>query len=345
MDKEDADQADRPANVVGIGAKPVCGGGSRERYPIEWKECCRDIYRAYQRHLTQKLGTNVAWQRIRNMVMRDMDIYRDGRLIEKDSGLTRQDIEHWINAPEANIGDQKFRYLDRYLHLELLDPDSAFCEAAQRVIAFREAELHRNLHALYVGPRHRVRDDVYAASDAFAGKLYVVDEPASQDENFRTALYIKPSEDTKYAVVGFYFKFTPDNAADIITHAYRYFGYLLPLSLAVSHTGNRTAYGVLKLFDRSLLSTKEAIFHNAAHCFLNEASLSLSVAEIEASTQPFRPVTKAKADKSAVHDLMTLTDPQLAPSYAMTADRLVGLEIDEDQRNLLNSLCDEYLLW
>ncbi|CDO60031.1 hypothetical protein BN1012_Phect1817 [Candidatus Phaeomarinobacter ectocarpi] len=345
MSNENADQSGSIANVVGIGADSVGSQQRRARYPVEWKECCRDIYAAYQEHLSEQFGSHVGWQRIRNLVMREFDTYEAGRLADEDSRLRRQDIEHWMKDDGSDLSEDKFRFLDHYLHKELLRRDSDFTEATRRVIAYREALQYRALKTLYLGDRREVPDDVQALAHKFVGQLFIIDEPPSEEENFRTALYIKSVADEGYFVIGFYFKFTPESAAEIIEYGYRYHGYLLPMSMADELQGSNVVCGLLTLFDRSLLGTKEAIYHNAAHCFMVEGDRSLKIAAIESVASPFRPVTQQSQDKNAIRETMALTIPQLYPSYAMQSQYLYKEDISKEQKKLLESLHDEYLVW
>lgn len=345
MSNENPDEAKSTANIVGIGADSVGSAGRRTRYPVEWKACCRDIYTAYQAHLSEKFGSHVGWQRIRNLVMRDFDTYEDGRVVNEDARLRRQDLEHWMKDAGSELSDEKFRFLDHYLHRELLRRDSDFSAAARDVIAYREALQYRALHMLYLGDRHEVPSDVRALARQFAGHFYVIDEPLSEEENFRIAIYIRASTETGFSVAGFYFKFSPESPGEIIEHGYRYYGYFLPMSLADELQGSKVVCGVLTLFDRSLLGTKEAIYHNASHCFMVESDHSLKLAAIESVASPFRAVTPQSQDKAAIRETMALTIPQLYPSYSLQAQYLYREDVSDAQRSVLEALRDEYLLW
>jgi hypothetical protein len=336
---------DRAASV-GVGANAVGAGSKRRgvRYPEEWKECCREIFAEYQVYLSEKLGAPVGWGRIRNLVMRE----QDARLGYPDEQLRRQDLEHWVLKGKVP-GDAKFKFVDRYLHEELLAEETDFRYAAARVIAYRGALQHRSMRTLYMGDRREPSSALHAFTDRFAGKLYAMDEPAAADENFRAALYVQSSDTVRYLAVAFSFKFTPApgpaGAGEIIAHGHRHFGYLMPMNFADALQGEASAYGVLKLFERSLLATKEAVFHTSAHCFLNGDGGALKIAPLESVTRPFRAVTKQTENPDAVRRLMALTQPQLYPRYGLQADFLRPMEITSDQQEILQNLHDEYLLW
>lgn len=73
--------------------------------------------------------------------------------------------------------------------------------------------------------------------------------------------------------------------------------------------------------------------------------MSLNIASVENASSPFRPVTQAKEDKSAIKRVMATTVPEFSPSYALQSDDLFQIELSPGEQEYLNNLHDEYLLW
>jgi len=342
----DPKETPRTANVVGIGANLVCDPDDRKRtrYPVEWKECCRDIFNEYRRYKSETEGGEYSWTRIRNQIMRKHDVYEGTRIVEESTLLSRQNLESFVKHGKM-LNDDKFKFLDHFIHKNLLDPNSDFSIAAERVIAYREKLQQECFHVLYLGDRRAVDKEVYTIADEFCGRFYAVEEPASAEENLRTALYIKPYEQGRYQVIGYYFKFTPQSVSEILEYGYRYFGYLQMLTFADQLQGSRIVYGLLKLFDRSLYATKEAIYHSTSHCFMTAGGSDLKLAGVDEVTHPFRAVTQQTEEKSAIRETMAMTIPTLYPSYQLQAKYLAEMELSPEQKVHLDNVHDEYLLW
>ncbi|NHK29387.1 hypothetical protein FF098_015840 [Parvularcula flava] len=289
----DPKETPRTANVVGIGANLVCDPDDRKRtrYPVEWKECCRDIFKEYRRYKSETEGGEYSWTRIRNQIMRKYDVYEGTRIVEESTLLSRQNLESFVRHGKM-LNDDKFKFLDHFTHENLLDPTSDFSIAAERVIAYREKLQQECFHVLYLGDRRHVDKNVSQYVSHFSERLFILESPPDEDEKLGSAIYLKPQEYACFSVVFIYYRnshlFSFDTS---VRHGYKYFGYFLPLSLH-DHDGKKTwSYGVLNLFDRSQFNTKPAFFHSAAHGFLSEQDTSILISGISTPYNPLRYAT------------------------------------------------------
>jgi hypothetical protein len=348
MASDEQQKRESPANVVGFNAKALCNPESvlerGKRYPLAWKECCREIYIAYQQVLSEKLGAEVKWRRIRNIIMRDFDTYDGKKLVEENEELSRQSLEHWINNG-GDIGDGKFKFLDYYLHKSLIEELPEFIDAAERVMRYRETLQLDSLRTLYLGDRSKITSATVEAADAFTERLYVVDGPTNETENFRAAIYLMPPARGRYHVLCYYFDFEPQTTADILERGYPYFGYFLPLGIRQAPNGKTDIHGVIQLFDRGLLRTKGAVYHNTSNCALIGDGQFMKIAPLHCATHPFRPAINAKAETRPIKDIMTMTFLTLDTFIALKAVDLLKAHLSDDHLSYLNSLHDRYLLW
>lgn len=354
----------RIANVVGIRANsngaplaPV-----RTRYTGDWKECCARILREYRSRLSDKLMLSVGWGRIRNEIMREFDSYEDRRLVGEDSRLRRQDLEHWLDGGKE-IGDEKFRFVDYFVHGQLLDGRAELSFAAKSVISHQETEQMRAFRLLYLGGSRALPPEIADVCGQFEGRLHVVDVKPPQDSvrvvnglppnAMRTALFVRPSSEAAFSVTAFYYDRALTSAEDIIEQGYRYFGYLLPVSLLDQTgepiSGGKTVYGVLTLFDRALLATQQGMFHVSSHCFLHSNSQEspqtrFLVTDVLRVTRPYW-YANDDAEGLSARELLAQTRELDAPVYLGRFDKLEHVALSQAQRELLTNLQDEYLIW
>lgn len=337
------------ATPIGNDANTVCTRRkmSRSRYPGEWRDCCRDIYAEYQRYLTRRFG-EFKWDKIRNLIMRDFD----EKLGRPDTRLSRQDLEGWIKR-DVEIGDEKFAFVDLYLHKELLRKDSDFTYAAQRVIAYRETHQIKTLRALYWGDRRSIPKELFQFTDKFTEALYITDRTAKdssahEEQAIRCAIYVRPHRMGRY-LVSTVFQNGPGNTSfDINKSYFGYFGYLVPIA-----PFGGGVYCVLQLFDRAIERAAPHAFHNTSEIVLTPSN--------EIYARPVFSVASAfsvMGVQSAIDDgIVTFmrsglrTAPDMRDNWApaMPIDEhcivFTKVNIDEVTREYMNSLRDQYLLW
>lgn len=86
---------------------------STKYFPREWQDLCRHIIIAHKEHTKQSLGyKRLGWGRIRDEIMEALDS-RDGGRLDRDSRLTRQDLEAWERGTQ--LSDEKFGFIDSYV--------------------------------------------------------------------------------------------------------------------------------------------------------------------------------------------------------------------------------------
>lgn len=101
-------------------------------FPDSLKSKFRDVLILYRKHLAKKVGHEVHWQELRDMIMAEVDHAkwnaedaainaRGGtrdpkRPRERSSELSRDDLRKWCDpAAKTSLGDAKFQYVDAFI--------------------------------------------------------------------------------------------------------------------------------------------------------------------------------------------------------------------------------------
>ena len=160
----------------------------RPHFPTPWKDLCLQILTTYKEEKRLALGyKRLGWERIRDIIMSDFDVFSDGQLTERDSRLKRQDLEAWERGTVPS--DQKFIFIDRFIRqLELNDELRS---------VYDEIKRHKDKYAM------DVLADLYQSHRYNEGSMATFRDIAGFDQAFSdlTGRYMYSEE-----VVGSWFK-------------------------------------------------------------------------------------------------------------------------------------------
>ena len=347
MDRDDRHEEKRPGNVVCFGANSICAPRRELRYPDEWKECCREILRELRDRLADRFGDRrQGWQRIRNLIMRDFDareISGDG----EDKRLVRQDLENWMkpSKPAGSLGDTKFRFVDWYIQGELIDEASDTSWAASAVAAFRDQANLRALEKLHYGWTKTAPIEVVHIADTFRGGLFVLDKECLKNVPIFSALYIKNAGECGLYVIMFYSDGDFSSVDGMISDSYKFFGYMLPTTMANVADWEESIYSSLYLFDRCYLSTHEYAGHNASHCYMHSVNDFIKISAINKSTAPLLAATIDGQPFHHISEAFSFNLNSLAFKAYKDSEIMTREKISPDQEDKLNALIDKYLIW
>lgn len=167
MTTTDDDQEN--ANVVSIHANAnrisVESKSLVPSFPKEWKAHGLVLLAVYKEDERERLGyKRYGWGKIRDAIMSEFDEVKSGKILERDSRLSRQDLEAWERGTE--LSDNKFLFIDRFIRK--LDIDGKL-NKTQKIVIHSKAKLNAlSLQEMYQSNTLKGQD--YAANLYTSGK-------------------------------------------------------------------------------------------------------------------------------------------------------------------------------
>ncbi|WP_438729239.1 hypothetical protein ACR9YC_02120 [Parasphingorhabdus sp. DH2-15] len=227
-DNEDTSKS--PANVVGIGAKPVGSTANipADRYPVEWMDLCREILVEYQQALADQFGEEITLGQVRDRIMREFDIYEDNKRIERDGRLRRQDVEHYINN-STYPNPHKFKFIDKFIREETLKENSLIGQSRIKLIIMNEKTQLESFKKGYFPKRQRQTEALHDCVEIYTEKLFVLDSQHIKEGSDSFALYVKNREHGLFRVVAFNYTTDITTPYELISKSVIYHGCFVPM--------------------------------------------------------------------------------------------------------------------
>lgn len=344
MTKTPPHESSEKSKVVSISRRTTF---KRTPYSYRWKSLCREILIEFQKHLSALAGGAVKWERVRRLIMKPYDTYEGEVLLEEDTRLRRQDLEYWIKN-DSNMDDAKFAFVDLFIRKELIHNNYGLDSVISKIIDHRDFENMRALALIF--------QNIFFQNAALAWILFwpaVVQKLFklhSEDSNSHTYLYIADITDECRTVARatlFLSDASYTTAESLIARSKKYYGYVVPI--AGSNEAKITdPLSRLLLFDRSSIDglrintfsdsflrersgvlkcfpsiSASELSHHLAVDLREEKERALAECMITGNMKEFRDLTREEKERDAFKEI----------------------EICDQQRALLESLKDEYLVW
>jgi len=317
------------------------------RYPDEWVICCHEIFCEYRNYLQESEGGKQGWTAIRNRMMVKEDIESQKRFGKRDTRLSRQNLENWIErtGSERSIIDRgAFYFIDRYLREQLIDPSSKFSFAVEKLLQHHENKQADALQTIFQMRWRRPPDLPNDDFDKPQGKLYL----SISKRKFLVSLYVKSQVKNFQRVIGFYHSPEYDNADQIIKNGYKFFGFLHYIGFKADgsqehHDGMKLDMThILCLFDRNSGTAFNYESFNAVGCAFDYSSMILNPLS---PPYYFSPSDYLSRNPSKIVPITDFPVKRLDIFPSMIDERLKPIELTKSQISYLESLQERSFLW
>lgn len=323
-------------------ANPVCGLYRAEKYPAEWKDCCRDVLRAYKEHQRKKLGLKqFGWGRVRNQII-EVSAPKEGL---DSSLLVAQDLQHWDKSDPDSLGDNKFSYVDFFIRKSIIDGADELSEVRSEIISYRSKENLKSVYRFVNGWNKQPDQYELKIMNDFEQRIFAIREKDVHDDRARCAIYIKPTRNAAYETIIFFSDDSPRLVTDLVSYGYKIFGCLIPIGVPGEPESAKVLGAVMYEIDRLRLRTSPIMGASGAHAYLSSEDMTLKLVDLVASPSPGQ-LWRLNEDQNLPHHARF--DVQLPDGDK--GSHWVGFEfkpipISIDMSDYLNNLKNEYLLW
>lgn len=328
----------------GSSAKSFCAARSNERYPKEWKSRCLDVYIEYKSILGMKIGKNLGWKIVRDLIMKDCDASSG----KEDYSLTRQDLEYWEKSGGIGLGDGKFKYIDRHFRIMCSSGDLEFRKALDTLIDY-----FSNKRALaYRDYIHGHRTSDLELSNLFnkhlSGKFFIQVGQRVDSEGIRCGFFVKPTTSDAHQVVFLFFRSKDFSIDSIIASSVKRYGCISPTGIASSLYGDRVIRGHLSTYCDDMYGGEASALITSGYF---EAPLKDRGLIIMEPATPYSPIKKYSlpSHKVGLRESLFLGDQDDMHLSYYSPDQcreFIGYDnVEKQSVSELDKLRNEYIVW